>query len=65
MEDECTYYYEQGIITFKSGEVVESQEEEGKEEHIEVPHDLYWEKGNEVSIEVSSASTHIPELPRG
>jgi hypothetical protein len=39
--------------------------EEGKEEQIEITHDLHKEKGKEVSTEVSSASTPILELPRG
>jgi hypothetical protein len=39
--------------------------EEGKEEQIEVTHDLHREKGKEVSTEASSASTPIPKLPRG
>jgi hypothetical protein len=45
--------------------MVENQEEEGKEEQIEVTHDLHREKGKKVSTEVSSTSTPIPELPRG
>jgi hypothetical protein len=44
--------------------VVENHEEEGKEEQIEVTHDLHREKGKKVSIEASSTSTPIPELPR-
>jgi hypothetical protein len=48
-----------------SEEVVANQEEEGKEEQIEVTNDLHREKGKEVSTEASSASTPIPELPRG
>jgi hypothetical protein len=49
----------------RSEEVVENHKEEGKEEQMEVTHDLHREKGKEVSTEVSSASTPIPELPRG
>jgi hypothetical protein len=32
---------------------------------IEVPQDLHWEEGKEVSIEASSTSTPIFETPRG
>jgi hypothetical protein len=49
----------------RSEEVVENHKEEGKKEQIEVTHDLHQEKGKEVSTEASSASTPIPELPRG
>jgi hypothetical protein len=49
----------------RSEEVVKNQEKEGKEERIEVTHDLHREKGKEVSTEASSALTPIPELPRG
>jgi len=45
--------------------VVENHKKEGKEEQIEVTHDLHQEKGKEVSTEAYSASTPIPELPRG
>jgi hypothetical protein len=45
--------------------VVENHEEGGKEEQIVVTHNLHQEKGKEVSTEASSASTPIPELPRG
>jgi hypothetical protein len=44
MEDECTYYHKQAMTTLRSEEVVENQEEEGKEEQIEVPQDLHREK---------------------
>jgi hypothetical protein len=36
----------------RSEEVAENQEEEGKEEQIEVTRDLHQEKGKEVSIEL-------------
>jgi hypothetical protein len=65
MEDWSSSYHEQAITTLRSEEVVENHKEEGKEEQIEVTHDLHQEKGKEVSTEVSSASTPIPELPRG
>jgi hypothetical protein len=39
--------------------------EEGTGEQIEVTQDPHWEKSKEVSTEASSASTIIPELPRG
>jgi hypothetical protein len=58
-------YHEQAITTLRSEEVVENHKEEGKDEQIEVTHDLHREKGKEVSTEASSASTPIPELPRG
>jgi hypothetical protein len=45
--------------------VFENHKEEGKEEQIEVIHDLHREKGKEVSTKASSESTPIPELPRG
>lgn len=45
--------------------MVKNHEEEGKEEQIEVTHDLYQEKGKKVSIDAFSASTPVPELPRG
>jgi hypothetical protein len=32
---------------------------------IEVPQDLHWEEGKEVSTKASSTSTHIFETPRG
>jgi hypothetical protein len=65
VEDWSSSYHEQAITPFRSEEVVENHEEEGKEEQIEVTQDPHWEKGNEVSIEASSASTPIPELPKG
>jgi hypothetical protein len=65
VEDWTSSYHEQVITTLRSEEVVENHEEEGKEEQIEVTHDLHREKSKEVSIEASSASTPIPELPRG
>jgi len=65
VEDLSSSYQEQAITTLRSEEVVKNHKEEGKEEQIEVTHDLHWEKGKEVSIEASSASTPIPELPRG
>jgi uncharacterized protein YjiK len=43
----------------RSEEVVKNQEKEGKEERIEVTHDLHREKGKEVSTEASSALTPI------
>jgi hypothetical protein len=49
----------------RSEEVVENHKEEGNEEQIEVTHDLHQGKGKEVSTKASSASTPIPELPRG
>jgi hypothetical protein len=45
--------------------VIENHKEEGKEEQIEVTHDLHREKGKEVSTEDSSSSTPILKLPRG
>jgi len=65
VEDWTSSYHEQVITTLRSEEVVENHEEEGKEEQIEVTHDLHREKSKEVSIEAFSASTPIPELPRG
>jgi hypothetical protein len=65
LEDWSSSYHEQAITTFRSEEVVENYKEEGKEEQIEVTQDPHWEKGNEVSTEAFSASTPIPELPRG
>ena len=62
MEDECTYYHEQAIITLKSEEVVENQEEERKEEQTEIPMEPHWEK--EESIETSPTSALIPEVSR-
>jgi hypothetical protein len=64
VEDWSSSYHEQAITTLWSEEVVENHKEEG-EEQIEVTHDLHREKGKEVSTEASSASTPIPELPRG
>jgi hypothetical protein len=64
-EDWSSSYHEQAITTLRSEEVVENHKEEGKEEQIEVTHDLHREKGKEVSIEASSTSTPILELPRG
>jgi hypothetical protein len=63
MEDWSSSYHEQAITTL-SEEVVENHEEEGKEEQIEVTHDLHQEKCKKVSLEASSTSTPIPELPR-
>jgi hypothetical protein len=63
MEDWSSSYHEQAITTL-SEEVVENHEEEGKEEQIEVTHDLHQEKCKKVSPEASSTSTPIPELPR-
>jgi hypothetical protein len=65
VEDWSSSYHEQAITTLRSEEVVENHEEEGKKEQIELTHDLHREKGKEVSTEASSASTPIPELPRG
>lgn len=65
MEDWSSSYHEQAITTLRSEEVVENHKEEGNEEQIEVTHDLHREKGKEVSIEASSTSTPILELPRG
>jgi hypothetical protein len=65
VEDWSSSYHEQAITTLRSEEVVENHEEEGKKEQIELTHDLQREKGKEVSTEASSASTPIPELPRG
>jgi len=52
VEDWCSSYHEKGITTLRSEEVAENQEEEGKEEQIEVTRDLHQEKGKEVSIEL-------------
>jgi hypothetical protein len=65
MEEECTYYHEQAISTLRCEKVVENQVEERKEEKIEVPQDLHWEEGKEVSTEASSTSTPILDTPRG
>jgi len=65
VEDWSSSYHEQAITTLRSEEVVENHEEEGKDEQIEVTHDLHREKGKEVSTEASSASTLIPKLPKG
>jgi len=65
VEDWSSSYHEQAITTLRSEEVVENQEEKGKDDQMEVTHDLHWKKGNEVSTEASSASTPILELPRG
>jgi hypothetical protein len=65
VEDWSSPYHEQAITTLKSEEVVENQEEKGKEEQIEVTHDLHREKDKKMSTAASSASTPIPELPRG
>jgi hypothetical protein len=65
VEDWSSSYLEQAITTLRSEEVVENHKKEGKEEQIEVTHDLHQEKGKEVSTEAYSASTPIPELPRG
>jgi hypothetical protein len=65
VEDWSSSYHEQAITTLRTEEVVENHKEEGKEEQIEVTHDLYREKGKEVSTEASSTSTPIPKLPRG
>lgn len=65
MEDWSSSYHEQAITTLRSEEAVENHEEEGKEEQIEVTQDPHWEKGNKVSTGAFSASTLIPELPRG
>jgi len=64
VEDWSSSYHEQAITTLRSEEVVENHKEEGKEEQIEVTHDLQWEKGKKVSTEASSTLTPIPELPR-
>jgi len=65
VKDWSSSYHEQAITTLRSEEVVKNWEEERKEERIEVTDDLYRGKGKEVSTEASSASTPIPELPRG
>jgi hypothetical protein len=65
MEECCTYYHEQAISKLRCEEVVKNQVEERKKEKIEVPQDLHWEEGKEVSIEASSTSTPILETPRG
>jgi hypothetical protein len=65
VEDWSSSYHEQAITMLRSEEVVENQEEERKKERIEVTHDLHWARGKTVSTEASSASTPIPELPRG
>jgi hypothetical protein len=65
VEDWSSSYHDQVITTLKSEEVVENHKEEGKEEQIEVAHDLHRKKGKKVSIEASLTSTPIPELPRG
>jgi hypothetical protein len=62
MIDESTYL-EQAIATLRSEEVVKNHVEERKEEQIEAPQDLHWEKGKEVSTEASSLSPHILEMP--
>jgi len=54
-EDWSSSYHEQAITTLRSEEVVKNHEKEGKEEQIEVTHDLHREKGKEVSTEASSA----------
>jgi hypothetical protein len=46
-----------------SEEVVENHVEERKEEQIEAPQDLLWEKCKEVSVEAFSPSILIPEVP--
>jgi hypothetical protein len=65
VEDWNSSYHEQDITTLRSEEVVKNHEEEGKEEQIEVTHDLHREKGSKVSTEAFLASTPISELPRG
>jgi len=64
VEDGSSSYHEQAITILRSEEVVENHEEEGKEEQIEVTHDLHREKVKKVSTKASSTSTPIPELPR-
>jgi hypothetical protein len=64
VEDWSSSYHEQAITTLRSEEVVKNHKEEGKEEQIEVTHDLHRENGKEVSTEASSTSTSILELPR-
>jgi hypothetical protein len=64
VEDWSSSCHEQAITKLRSDEVVENHEEEGKDEQIEVTHDLHREKGKEVSTEASSTSTPILELPR-
>jgi len=54
-EDWSSSYHEQAITTLRSEKVVKNHEKEGKEEQIEVTHDLHREKGKEVSTEASSA----------
>jgi hypothetical protein len=60
-------YPEQAITTLRSEEVVENhveeRKDEKKEEQIEAPQDLLWEKCKEVSVEASSPSILIPEAP--
>jgi hypothetical protein len=63
MEDWSSSYHEQAITTL-SKEVVKNHEKEGKEEQIEVTHDLHQEKCKKVSVEASSTLTPIPALPR-
>jgi hypothetical protein len=65
VEDWSSSYHDQAITTLRSEEVVKNHDEEGNDEQIEVTQDPHWEKGNRVSTVVSSASTTIPELPRG
>jgi hypothetical protein len=52
--DESISYHEQAITTMNNGEVVETHIEERKDEQIEAPQALHWEKGEEVSTEAPS-----------
>ena len=67
MEDESNSYLEQTITILRSGEVVknhvEERKEEKKEEQIEAPQDLHWEKGKEVSTTASLPSILMLETP--
>jgi hypothetical protein len=63
MVDESTSYHEQAITTRKSGEVVETDVKEMKEEQIEAPQALHRAKGKEVSTDAPSSSTLILKMP--